>query len=112
MLSHKTTYSLAFTAQNNCSRRSVIPFGVVLLCVGLDTDNPYIALLKIFNKACHIAYACDGKMLNRACRCFGYNVSKSNSVSFGNKDTINTGGFRSADYCAQVVWVFDTIENN
>ncbi len=103
--------AFAFGAHDNGGGQGPIHLIVIDRAAFVDSINPVAACFEIFEGAVDVGDARDGQVFQGTGGGFCDRFCEADRSPFGDDDSVGSGGMRGTDDGAQIVWIFDAIEN-
>lgn len=112
MFLHELVQPLSFAAKDDGCGARIFDIAVELVAALVQAVNPKVLLLEFFKSVGDIADTNNGEMLERTGRGFGHRFGESRGPALGNEDCCRAGCVRGANDCAEVMRIFDAVEDD
>jgi len=103
--------AFAFSSHDDGAGEGPLDLVVIDRAAFVDAVDPVAALLEVFESAVDIGDARDGKVFESSGSGLGNRFREADGAALRNDDGVGSGGMGGADYRAQVVGIFDTVQD-
>lgn len=104
--------TVAFPAQHDYRGRNEVYFVVWLSTPFIEAVDPKSLVLQVLQRFCHVADADYGQVFQRSRGGLGDRVRETRGAAFWNQNGIGSSSVGGADNGAEIVGIFDTIQDD
>jgi len=104
--------AFAFAAHDDADGRGVIDFGVALVAVFVEADQPVAGFLQFFHGTSEIGDFRDREVREGPGGSARDRVGEAGGAALGDDNPVSSGGESGANDRAEIVWIFDAVEKN